>query len=269
MDRSLASLDGKTAIVTGSAGGIGKGIALGLAAFGANLVIADKDGDTAKATASEIEAMGVQALPLTTDVREFDQVKAMTQATLDRFGGVDILVNNVGGTFREDFVNLSERGWDALIRINLKSVFYCTKSVADEMIRQGTKGSIIQVTSIEAWRAAPGYAVYSACKAGLDNFTKTLALELGQHGIRVNSIAPDAIRTPGISMGTTPEDEERARRYIPLRRIGTIEDLAGVAVFLASEMSAFITGTTIHVDGGNFAAGGWQLNFDGVYVTGV
>ncbi|MCI0770112.1 MAG: SDR family NAD(P)-dependent oxidoreductase, partial [Chloroflexi bacterium] len=155
MDRSLASLDGKAAIVTGSAGGIGKGIALGLAAFGANLVIADKDGDTAKATASEIEAMGVQALPLTTDVREFDQVKAMTQATLDRFGGVDILVNNVGGTFREDFVNLSERGWDALIRINLKSVFYCTKSVADEMIRQGTKGSIIQVTSIEAWRAAP------------------------------------------------------------------------------------------------------------------
>ncbi|MEE9285168.1 MAG: SDR family oxidoreductase [Dehalococcoidia bacterium] len=269
MDGSMASLDGKTAIVTGSGGGIGKGIAQGLAAFGANVVVADKDGETAQATASELEAMGVQALPLATDVREQDQVKAMTGAALDRFGGIDILVNNVGGTFREDFVNVSERGWDALIRINLKSVFYCTKSVADEMIRRGTKGSIIQVTSIEAWRAAPGYAVYAACKAGLDNFTKTLALELGHHGIRVNSIAPDAIRTPGVGIGRTPEDEERYRRTIPLQRIGGSEDLAGTAVFLASEMSSFITGVTIHVDGGNFAAGGWLRNHDGLWVTGL
>jgi NAD(P)-dependent dehydrogenase (short-subunit alcohol dehydrogenase family) len=268
MDRSIALLEGRTAIVTGSAGGIGKGIALGLAAFGASVVIADKDGAGAQRTASEVQAMGPKALPVTCDGRELDPVTAMVKAALDRFGRIDVLVNNVGGTFREDFLNVSERGWDALIRINLKSVFYCTKAVADEMVRLKTKGSIIQVTSIEAWRAAPGYAVYSACKAGLENFTKTMALELAKHGIRVNSIAPDVIRTPGVSIGGTPDAEERYRRVIPLQRIGQIEDLAGPAVFLASDMSAFVTGATIHVDGGNYAAGGWVRDAEGRWITG-
>ena len=127
MDRSLASLDGKTAIVTGSAGGIGKGIALGLAAFGANLVIADKDGDTAKATASEIEAMGVQALPLTTDVREFDQVKAMTQATLDRFGGVDILVNNASAIHLAGTLETPMKRYDLMQSINTRGAFLTSR----------------------------------------------------------------------------------------------------------------------------------------------
>ncbi|MBI3743605.1 MAG: SDR family oxidoreductase [Chloroflexi bacterium] len=266
MDRSIASLEGKTTIVTGSAGGIGKGCAMGLAAFGANIVIADKDGEMAKKTANEL---GAKAMPFQVDVREMEQVKALTKATIDRFGKIDVLINNVGGTFREDFLNVSERGWDALMRINLRSVFYVTKCVADEMVRLKTKGSIIQVTSIEAWRAAPGYAVYSACKAGLENFTKTMALELADHGIRVNSIAPDVIRTPGVAIAKTPEDEARYKRHVPLGRVGEIEDCAGVAVFLASNMSSFITGTTIHVDGGNYAAGGWVRGPDRRWVTSI
>ncbi|MBM4405152.1 MAG: SDR family oxidoreductase [Chloroflexi bacterium] len=268
MDRSIASLDGRTAIVTGGANGIGKGIAMGLAAFGANVVIADKDGPAAQQTAAEIAKKGVRTLSYAVDVREFDQVKAMTKATLDTFGKINILVNNVGGTFKSNFLDVAEKGWDALIRINLKSALYCTKSVADEMIRLKTGGAIIQVTSIEAWRAAPGYAVYSACKAALENFTWTMALELAQHNIRVNSIAPDVILTPGVPLGTKPEDRERYNRTIPLKRVGTIEDCAGAAVYLASDMSSFVTGQTIHVDGGNYASKGWIRDPSGTWVTG-
>ncbi len=267
MDRSLASLDGKVAIVTGSGGGIGKGIALGLATFGAAVSIVDKNPETAAATAKEFEGLGHQALAFTANVGYPDQVKSMVKATLDRFGKIDILVNNAGGTFKADFLDTSEKGWDTLIRANLKSVFHCTKAVADEMIKRKTPGAIVTVTSIEAWRAAPGYGVYSACKAGLENFTQTMALELAPHGIRVNSIAPNWISTPGLNLGDTPEDQARWRRSIPLQRLGYPGDMAGTAVFLASEMSAFITGITVHVDGGCHAANGWLRDKDMQWVT--
>ena len=266
MDRSLASLDGRVAIVTGAGGGIGKGCALGLAAFGANVVVADKVEEAAKTAAAEIEASGVKALPVTIDVREFDAVKAMVRQTVETFGRLDILVNNVGGTFKEDFLNESERAWDAFIRINLKTVFYCTKAASDHMIELGNGGSIINITSIEAWRAAPGFAVYAACKAGVENFTRSTALELAHHNIRVNTIAPDVIDTPGVPLLATSRGDSR-RRTIPLGRIGTIEDCAGSTVFLASDMSAFITGSTIHVDGGNNAARGWIRTESGDWST--
>ena len=263
LDKSLASLDGRAAIVTGGAMGIGRGCAKGLAAFGANVVIADKDGDAAEQTALEIKKAGYQAMALTVDVRDFDQVRSMVSATIDTFGRVDCLVNNVGGTFREDFIAESENAWDALIKANLKTCYYCTKTVVDEMIRLDIKGSIVNVTSIEAYRAAPGFAVYASCKAAMENFARTMACEVGHHGIRFNTIAPDATPTPGTTgIGVMTSGNATRTRSIPAGREGTEDDYAGTVVFLASDMSAYLTGITIHVDGGTYASGGWVRNED-------
>ena len=267
IDRSIADLDGKTAIVTGGGRGIGKGIALGLAAFGANVVIAERNPDTAKETAGEIAAMGGTSLAAPTDVREFDQVKATVQRAVDTFGGVDVLVNNVGGGFPADFLHMSERGWDAILRINLKTTFYCTKAVSEQMIKQGRGGSIISVASIEGSRAAPGWAVYGACKAGIINFTQTMALELSPHGIRVTCISPGHIITPGIPFEDTKGADNPYERSLPLQRLGTIEDMAGVAAYLASDMSKWVTGVNITVDGGAMAARGWARDREGTWVT--
>lgn len=250
MDRSIASLDGKVAIVTGAAQGVGKGMAMGLAAFGAHIVVADRNTEAAQATAKELEHYGVQAMPFTVNVRQPSEVKAMVQATMDRFGRVDVLINNVGGTFRADFMDVSERGMEALIDINLKSVFHCTQAVAKEMIKLGHGGSIIQVTTLHVFYSGAGNAVYSACKAGLENFTRTMAVELAQHQIRVNSICPGLVETPGVSY-----KDRDPRKSVPLGRIATIEDMAGAAVFLASDMSAYMTGATLLLDGGMIAAG--------------
>lgn len=261
MDRSIASLDGRTAIVTGSGQGIGKGLAMGMAAFGANIVVVDRNAETANATAKELEGYGVKTMASVTNVRKPDEVKAMVKAAMARFGRIDILINNVGGGFTAEFMDLSEKGWDTLIDANLKSVFLCTRAAAEEMIKGKRGGSIIQVTSIEAFRAAPGWSVYSACKAGMENFTKTLSLELSHHKIRVNSIAPGHIITPGVP--NSGDSEEFFWKTIPLGRAGTIEDMAGTAVFLASDMSAYLTGITIHVDGGMKASGGhWNRTPD-------
>ncbi len=267
IDRSIADLDGKTAIVTGGGRGIGKGLALGLAAFGANVVVAERNHDLAEESAAEIAAMGGKSLAAPTDVREFDQVKAAVDKAVETFGGVDVLVNNVGGGFPADFLHMSERGWDAILRINLKATFYCTKAVSEQMIEQGRGGSIISVASIEGLRAAPGWAVYGACKAGIINFTQTMALELSKHRIRVSCISPGHIITPGIPFEHALGDDNPYERSLPLQRLGTIEDMAGVAAFLASDMSEWVTGINIPVDGGAMAARGWVRDHEGVWLT--
>ncbi len=267
IDRSISHLDGKTAIVTGGGRGIGKGLALGLAAFGANVVIAERNPDLAKESAAEITATGGKALAAPTDVREFDQVKATVQQAVDSFGSVDVLVNNVGGGFPADFLDMSERGWDAILRINLKATFYCTKAVSDHMIKQGHGGSIISVASIEGSRAAPGWAVYGACKAGIINFTQTMALELSKHQIRVTCISPGHIITPGIPFENAQANDNPYARSLPLKRLGTIEDMAGTAAFLASDMSKWVTGINITVDGGAMAARGWVRDREGTWLT--
>lgn len=251
MDRSIASLDGRVAIVTGSAQGIGKGMADGLAAFGANVVIADRNGELAQTTAKEMERHGVKALPVTVNVRQPDEVKAMVQATMERFGRVDVLINNVGGGFQANFLDVNERGMEALIDINLKSALYCTQAVAKEMVKAGRGGSIIQVTTLHTFYSAAQSAVYSACKAGLENFARSMAVEFAPHKIRVNTICPGLVETPGVSY-----KNRESRNTVPLGRIADIEDMAGVAVFLASDMSAYMTGATLLIDGGIVAAGG-------------
>ena len=176
-----ASLEGRSAAVTGGGAGIGKGIALGLAAFGARVALLEKDPERAHKAAAEIEAAGGTALALVTDVRESEAVEQAMASTCERFGGIDILVNNAGGVFAAPFLETNERGWDALWRANLKHIFHCTKSAGSRMVEQGRGGSIINVVSIEGVRAAPLYAAYAAAKAGAINFTKTMALELAPY----------------------------------------------------------------------------------------
>lgn len=262
-------LTGKVAVVTGGGAGIGRGIADGFAAFGASVALFERDPESAVRAASEIAATGAQALACTVDVREGDAVAEAVRRTVERFGRIDILVNNAGGVFAAPFLETSEKGWDALYRANLKHIYHCSQQVGRQMVEQGQGGSIVNVVSIEGVRAAPLYATYAAAKAGAINFTKTLALELAPHAIRVNALAPDICRTEGLEALMGDEALERARLNVPLGRLGEPSDLAGAAVFLASDMSRYLTGETLHVDGGTHASSGWYHDpDDGHYVYG-
>ena len=246
-------LTGRRAVVTGAAQGIGAAVAITFANFGADVAICDRDADGLARTAEEIAAAGRHAHTELLDVRDAEAVQAWI-APLDR---VDVLVNNAGGGFQASFMDVNEKGQDALVRENFASVTHCIRACVPKMPAEG--GSIINITSIEAHRAAPGYAVYSAMKAALVNLSQSLALELGDRKIRVNCIAPDVIPTPGIG-GDMPVKT-------PLPYPGHVDDVAAAALYLASNWSRFVTGTTLHVDGGNLAAGGWGRTSGGGWVT--
>jgi len=264
IDPSQILLTDQVAVVTGGGSGIGRGVARGLAAFGASVAIWERDPETAAAAAEEVGGLGI-----TTDVREPDQVDAALARTLSELGSVRILVNNAGGVFSSPLLETSENGWDALYRANLKHVILCTQRVARVMVAEGTGGSIMSVTSIEGVRAAPGYAAYAAAKAGVINFTKTAALELAPHGIRVNALAPDITMTEGLRAVAPPGSEQSFRSTVPMGRPGDVDEMAGAAVFLAGSLSSYVTGQTLHVDGGTQAASGWYHRPDnGVYVLG-
>lgn len=268
MGESRSLLSGKVALVTGAGAGIGKGIALGYAEHGARVVIAELKAELGEAAAAEIQRSGGEALAVSTDVRDGAQVARAIAAARERFGGLDVLVNNVGGTFQRRFVEIEEKGWDALIRVNLKSVFHGTRAAVPLLIERGG-GSIINIVSIEGVRAAPLYAPYAACKAGVINFTQTMALELGQYQIRVNALAPDICLTEGIRALAPEAALARHKFIVPLGRPGQPADIAGPAVFFASDLSRYVTGVTLHVDGGTHAAGGWYTDpGSGDYVLG-
>jgi 3-oxoacyl-[acyl-carrier protein] reductase len=245
-------LTGRVAVVTGGGAGIGRGIAAGLAAFGASVAIWEKDAETCASAATAIGALGI-----TTDVRDSDEVDAALARTASELGPVTILINNAGGVFSSPLLETRENGWDALYRANLRHVLLCTQRVARGMVEAGVGGSVTSVTSIEGVRAAPGYAAYSAAKAGVINYTKTAALELAPHGIRVNALAPDITITEGIRALAPPGSEQTFGLTVPMGRAGHVDEMAGAAVFLASDLASYITGQTIHVDGGTEAAGGW------------
>ncbi|CAA0118356.1 3-oxoacyl-[acyl-carrier-protein] reductase FabG [Mycolicibacterium vanbaalenii] len=255
IDPSDILLTARVAVVTGGGAGIGRGIAEGLAAFGASVAIWERNPDSCAAAAETVGGLGV-----TVDVRDADAVDSALQRTERELGTVSILVNNAGGTFNSPLLETTENGWDALYRSNLRHVLLCTQRVARRLVDTRTRGSVINVTSIEGVRAAPGYAAYAAAKAGVINYTQTASFELAPYGIRVNALAPDLTMTEGLqSLGVADAADRDAGigAGIPMLRAGHVDEMASAAVFLASEMSSYITGQTIHVDGGTDAAGGW------------
>jgi NAD(P)-dependent dehydrogenase (short-subunit alcohol dehydrogenase family) len=277
-DRSLnekIALTDQVAIITGGGGGIGRAIALAFAAAGAHIVIADIVPERCDETAARVREFGRDALPIPADVTDTDQVRTMVDAAHKHFGRIDILVNNAGGVAPKPFIEQSERAWRRTIDLNLVSMLAATSAAAPHIIAGKRGGSIINVASIEASRAAPYFSVYAACKAGMLNFTRSLALELADHGIRVNAIAPDYTVTPGLRgnikgpvdpatwMAPTPAQEAATARRIPLGRTGIDTECGNVAVFLASKMSEYVTGATIPVDGGTWASSGWLRNKTG------
>ena len=257
LEPSAALLTDRVAVVTGAAVGIGEAVALTFANFGADLAICDRDVPNLDGTADAIEAAGRRVVAAEVDVRESDQVDGFLGVVGEQLERVDILVNNAGGGFHAAFLDVNAKGQDALVRENFLSVTNFVRGVVPLMPDAG--GSIVNLTSIEAHRAAPGYAVYSAMKAAVASLTKSLALELGDRMIRVNCIAPDVIPTPGIGVDLPMNT--------PLSRRGHVDDIAAAAVYLASDLGRFVTGTTIHVDGGNLAAGGWRRADDGSFTT--
>jgi NAD(P)-dependent dehydrogenase (short-subunit alcohol dehydrogenase family) len=255
IDTSDILLTGRVAVVTGGGEGIGRGVAEGLAAFGASVAIWESNVETCTSTAEAIGALGI-----VTDVRDSGQVDAALARTATELGTPSILVNNAGGVFNSPLLDTTENGWDALYKSNLRHVLLCTQRVARRLVDAGQPGSVINVTSIEGARAAPGYAAYAAAKAGVINYTKTAALELAPHNIRVNALAPDLTVTEGL-LRVSPDGLPASAGYmIPMGRPGHVDEMAGAAVFLASDMSSYITGQTIHVDGGTQATSGWYHN---------
>jgi len=251
LDPNSVLLSDRVAIVTGAAQGIGEAIALAFARFGAHVAVCDRNVGELDATADAIEAEDRRVVAAELDVRDTDAVRDFVREVGEQLGTVDILVNNAGGGFLAPFLDVSDKGQDTLIRENFTSVTNFVRATVPLM----TAGrSIVNITSIEAHRAGPSYAVYSAMKAGVYSLTKSLALELGDRLIRVNCIAPDVIPTPGIGGDVAI--------HTPLPVAGHVDDVAAAALYLASDLGRFVTGTTVHVDGGNLAAGGWHRTDD-------
>lgn len=242
-------LEGKVALVTGASRGIGRQIALELAMEGASVAV-NYAGSEAKALelVDEIKSMGTEAIAIQADVSNSDSVNEMVKQTIEQFGKLDILVNNAGITKDNLLMRMKESEWDDVININLKGVFLCTKSVTRQMMKQRS-GRIINISSIVGVSGNPGQANYVAAKSGVIGLTKTSAKELSSRGITVNAIAPGFITTD-MTDKLNEEVKSEMLKQIPLARFGEPKDIARAAVFLASDDSNYITGQTLHIDGG-------------------
>ena len=245
----MGLLTGKTALITGAARGIGKAIAIKFASEGANIAFTDLVIDeNGKATEAEISALGVKCKGYASNAADFAQSEEVVKQVKEEFGSVDILVNNAGITKDNLLMRISEEDFDKVIEVNLKSVFNMTKAVQRIMLKQ-RKGSIINMSSVVGIKGNAGQSNYAASKAGIIGFTKSIALELGSRNIRCNAIAPGFIETEM----TAVLDEKIVQGWrdsIPLKRGGQPEDVANACVFLASDLSAYITGQVLNVDGG-------------------
>ena len=245
----MGLLEGKTALVTGAARGIGKAIALKFASEGANVAFTDLVIDeNGKATEDEIAALGVKAKGYASNAADFAQTEQVVNQVKEDFGSIDILVNNAGITKDGLMMRMTEAQWDAVINVNLKSAFNFIHACTPIMMRQRS-GSIINMSSVVGVHGNAGQCNYAASKAGLNALAKSIGQEIGSRGIRANAIAPGFIDTAMTQ--ALPEDIRKAWiQNIPLRRAGTVEDIANVATFLASDLSSYVTGQVIQVDGG-------------------
>jgi 3-oxoacyl-[acyl-carrier protein] reductase len=266
---SSIRLTDRVTIVTGVGKGIGRATAVLLARFGATLAVCDRVADALEVTEAEVAATGTPPLARVLDVRDREALSGFVGEVGERHGRVDVLVNNAGGTFFAPFLGLSDKGEQTLIAENFTQVTTLVRLVVPLMVGGG---SIVNLTSIEAHQAAPGFAVYGAMKAAIAHLTRTLALELAPHHVRVNAVAPDAIPTEGdrdvrseiLGGGATYDPTVLP----PLGAMGDPEDVAAVVAFLASDLARFVTGATIHVDGGTWAAGGWRRHPTGPHPEG-
>ena len=246
---TMKLLEGKVAIITGASRGIGSGIAKVFAEQGANVAFTYSSSvESAMALESELNALGIKAKGYKSNAADFNEAQTFVEAVLAEFGTIDILINNAGITKDNLLMRMSEEDFDKVIEINLKSVFNMTKAVQKIMLKN-RKGSIVNMSSVVGVKGNAGQANYAASKAGMNGFTKSIALELGSRNIRCNAIAPGFIETE--MTAKLNEDVVKGwREAIPLKRGGTPEDVANVCVFLASDMSAYVTGQVINVDGG-------------------
>jgi NAD(P)-dependent dehydrogenase (short-subunit alcohol dehydrogenase family) len=270
LDRQATSLDSKVALVTGSGSGIGRSIVETFAAHGARVVVVDRDEKLATEVARAVERRGGEALACTADVCTREGVEALTGAALDRFGRVDVLVNNVGNFMpgAGPFLRSSEEDWEGLYEVNLKHIFRCTRALAPQMVERGS-GSIINVSTVETLRGIPFNSIYSAFKTAITGFTRSFALEVAPSGVRVNAIAPETTDTGQVPVHRwIPERyAEKIPLMIPLGRFGTPDDHAGAALFLASDLASWVTGVTIPVDGGAIAASGFYRLESGAWTN--
>ncbi len=248
----MGRLAGKTALITGAARGIGRAIAIRFAAEGANLLLCDLNLDGLREVAAEAESMAVETLCLRTDVASRDQVQALVDEGMAKFGMIHALVNNAGIFFNAPFEQTTDQQYDRIMAVNVKSVFLVSQIVIRHWLQRETKGAIVNLASIGAAVAFVDSSAYCMTKGAVATLTRCIALEYGPRGIRANSMAPGIIDTP--MLPSAEDNENWANHTIPLRRLGEPRDVADVALFLASDESRYITGEMIFVDGG------WMLN---------
>lgn len=253
MTKSLYDLTDQVAIVTGGGKGIGKALAMGMADAGCHVVVCARELEPLEKAAEAIREKGRKSLAISMDHRKEEDVQGMVKQVVDEFGRIDILVNNAGGQgFLCDMVNLSPGGWDAVINVNLKGVFMCSKYVGEVMIKQGG-GKIVNITSVAGRDGTPGSLYYGTSKAAISNFAQGLAVEWAKHNIRVNCVGPGPVRTEQAMQLTfsSPEIVEKVTSGVALGRFAEPEEMVGPVLFFASDASSYVTGQTLYVDGGS------------------
>jgi 3-oxoacyl-[acyl-carrier protein] reductase len=250
-------LDGKVALVVGGGRGIGRAVSLTLGAAGAAVAVVDLEPERADEVASELNAAGTRAVAVAADIRDTDEVRRVVRTTVDELGGVDILVTVVGGQNAfaawQPLHQWSDEEWDLVVGVNLRYVFLVAREAITVMLEQGRGGAIVHIGSVSGMAGAPNHSAYGAAKAGVIHLAKSLALEYGRHGIRVNVVSPGVARTPATAGALSPEQDAAMAEKIPLGRPGTPDDIARAVLFFASPLAGYVTGQVLAVDGGVMA----------------
>jgi NAD(P)-dependent dehydrogenase (short-subunit alcohol dehydrogenase family) len=248
----MPEFNGKTVVVTGGGSGLGRAMAAHLASLGATAVVAGRRPEPLAETVRLIETHGGRARAKPADVRDPESVQRLVNEVVAEFGRVDCLVNNAAGNFVSPTKDLTPNGWNAVVNIVLNGSFYCSRSAGNAMIADGKGGSILNIVASYAWTGGPGTAHSAAAKAGVISLTQTLAAEWGRYGIRTNALSPGIVNTPGSAEKLFPTEEMRDHiaRMVPLRRLGTEEEVAKAAAFLLSDDAEYVNGAVLVADGG-------------------